>query len=144
MLLLTSTVGVIMGAEDAQCDLPGFCDGVFIDATFAEDKAACIGFCRMTQGCSWYSLDTNTKVCTALEDCPTLDESQTNTTSGNKDCSDLRCNETGKCHGTTVGAVPAANAASCLKLCQLNPACSWFTFMEEVPVCVLLADCPEL
>ena len=146
LLFLTSTItmGATMGAEDAQCDLPGFCDGVFLDATLAEDKAACIAFCRMTQGCSWYSLDTSTKVCTALEDCPVLDESQTNTTSGNKECSDLRCNETGKCHGTAVGDAPAANAASCLKLCQLNPACSWFTFMQEVSVCVQLADCPDL
>ena len=98
LLFLTpaSTMGLVIGSRDEQCDLPGFCDGVFIDATLAEDKAACIAFCRMTPGCNWYSLDVNTKLCTALEDCPVLDESQTNTTSGNKECSDLRCNEPGK------------------------------------------------
>ena len=137
-------MGLAMDSNEERCDLPGFCDGVFINATLTEDKAACIAFCRMTSGCNWYSLDMNTKVCTALKDCPVLDESKTNTTTGNKECSDLRCNEPGKCHGTTVGTVPATNAASCLKLCQLNPACSWYTFMQqEVPLCVLLADCPE-
>ena len=99
----------------------------------------------LTLGCIWYSLDMNTKVCTALEDCPVLDESKTNSSSGTKECNDLCCNEPGKCHRTTVDAVLATDAALCLKLCQLNPACSGCTFMQqEVPLCVLLADYPEL
>ena len=147
MLLLASlipfTSTIVHAITDGQCDLPGLCDGTFVAATLAEDKSACIHFCRETPLCSWFSLDTSTHICLALEDCPMVDSSRTNTTSGSKDCPEFTCSRSESCEGTVVSADPANNANSCLRLCQANQQCSWFTFLPDSNVCVQLQDCPN-
>ena len=53
--LLTSflfTLGTVSSSMANQCDLPGLCDGTFIGTTIAEDKAACVIYCRDTPAAS--------------------------------------------------------------------------------------------
>ena len=44
----------------------------------------------------------SSQVCLALYDCPVLDESMTNTTSGSKGCSPFTCGKESSCEGTVV------------------------------------------
>ena len=144
LLLVSLTYVVTLESWDKQCDLPGLCDGTVLTANMAENKADCVKNCWQTPGCSWYSLDTSTNICLALEDCPQLDERMTNTTSGQRECSEITCDQSGLCQGVLVSASPSTSPNSCLLLCQLNPRCFWFTFLGMDEICLQLEDCPTL
>jgi hypothetical protein len=150
VLVSTLTLAAGLDVSHGQCNLDGLCLGNYLDETIAEDKVACINFCRTTPGCFWYSLDIRSLpgLCLALEDCPTLDNSMTKPgplfTSGNKDCSKYTCNEPGKCHGKVIDAdIDREDANRCLRHCQYNPDCLWFTYHPQDQACILLADCSE-
>ena len=43
-----------------------------------------------------------------------------------------------------ISVDPSPNIDYCLKVCQLNPKCLWFTFFHIDEVCVQLENCPRL
>ena len=154
LAILISTLSLAAGfhAPHGQCNLDGLCQGSIIKEvsfdfeTIVEGKVACINFCRKTPGCFWYSLDRNSGMCTALEDCPTLEiNNQSHIISGNKDCSKYTCKEYGLCQGTLIEVYPYADDyKTCLDHCQDNPECLWFTYFPQGKACVLLAsDCSD-
>jgi len=101
-------------------------------------------FCRETQDCFWYSWDSATSICLALQDCPVIDQSETSTISGNKECSEFSCNKAEKCEGVVVHAGLASNTETCLRYCNINERCHWFTFYLDQGLCIQLEDCPKM
>ena len=156
LAVLVSTLALAASRDvpDGQCNQDGLCLGNFLDETSfdfettAENRVACINFCRVTPKCFWYSLDMNSGMCIALEDCPQLDKSMTKPAhfiSGNKDCSKYTCNKSGRCQGTLIDAYPHEDANTCLEDCQSknHPDCHWFTYFPQDEACILLADCSD-
>ena len=45
---------------------------------------------------------------------------------------------------TIFRAEPASSYTSCLRLCQANPRCFWFTFSAKEGICVEMEDCPAM
>ena len=149
VLVSILTLAAGRNVSHGQCNLDGLCLGDLVGETRfdydtnTEGKAACINFCRKTQGCFWYSFDMYSGLCLALEDCPTLDDimtrpDSTHYTSGNKDCRKYRCHEPGMCHGTIIEANTYRN--DCLDQCQDTPECLWFTYFPKDKACILFAD----
>ncbi len=53
-----------------KCDIPGLCLGNEIDFTVTDSPEECLEFCRITQGCFWFTFDSSIDMCIAFEDCP--------------------------------------------------------------------------
>ena len=44
----------------------------------------------------------------------------------------------------SIRAEPASSSTTCLRLCQTNPRCFWFTFSATEGICVEMEDCPAM
>jgi len=126
------------------CNLNGQCDGHFLGSEVTSDISDCIYFCRETKDCEWFTWNQEKEICVALSDCPYLDESKPDTISGQRDCSVYTCGQQGFCKGITVDIQVARNEDYCLKLCQKETKCNWYSFNAENNVCTLQEDCPEI
>ena len=125
-----------------QCDIPGFCEGSTIGVSFFDTDIECIQFCQETDGCEWYSYNSDSSLCSAFADCPTLDTScEPSCVSGENECSSLACFVKGECLGTYIGLGDAEDENACLVTCQDNELCQWFTFYEDNGYCIEYADC---
>jgi hypothetical protein len=66
--------------------------------------------------------------------------------SGQVDC-DLqpaRCNIIGQCLGSILGTTTTETKDNCLKQCQDNDDCRWFTFEIDTNFCQHFLNCPSL
>ena len=58
---------------------------------------------------------------------------------------EIGCFVDGECSGgVIVGNSQAANSNDCLLDCKDNPDCHYFTFLGDIPACLLYDTCPEL
>ena len=64
--------------------------------------------------------------------------------SGEKECSVYSCGTPGRCQGVLVDGKVARNEQFCLRLCQQEERCHWYSFLAEDSLCLLLEDCPHL
>ena len=99
---------------------------------------------HIIQDCEWFTWNQKNDICIAFSDCPYLDESKPDTISGQRDCSVYTCGQQGFCKGITVDIQVATNEDYCLKLCQKETKCNWYSFNAENNVCALQEDCPEV
>ena len=96
------------------------------------------------QDCEWFTWNQKNDICIAFSDCPYVDGSKPDTISGQRDCSVYTCRQQGFCKGITVDIQVARNEDYCLKLCQKETKCNWYSFNAENNVCALQEDCPEV
>ena len=69
------------------CNQQGFCNGhIDGEPEFLPDEEACLDKCKADANCEWYSYNKNTGACTLLRDCPFLDLTCTECSSGQRDC----------------------------------------------------------
>ena len=99
---------------------------------------------HIIQDCEWFTWNQKNDICVALSDCPYLDESKPDTISGQRDCSVYICGQQGFCKGITVDIQVARNEDYCIKSCQKETQCNWYSFNAENNVCALQEDCPEI
>ena len=145
ILLLSFTVTFVrVECLSQNCSLSGLCDGHLQNAGVQDDLTQCILFCRSVQDCTWFSWNKDEKICLALADCLNLDESKTNTISGEKLCSPYSCSIPGLCHGIIIDDRIVRNEAYCLELCQQESQCYWYSYIPKDNLCLLLKDCPEI
>jgi hypothetical protein len=62
--------------------------GALIHSEAADSVDDCLGKCKSTDGCQWFSYIciTASRLCFLLKDCPALDETFEGSTSGQVDC----------------------------------------------------------
>ena len=104
----------------------------------------CQIFLYWFQDCEWYSRNQDNEICIAFADCPYLDESKSDTISGQRYCSAYICRHQGSCKGITIDIQIAKSEDYCLNLCQKESKCHWYSFDSENDVCALQEDCPEI
>ena len=54
---------------ERQCGQPGECEGAFLHEEDRESELDCISMCHEFRLCSYYTYDTETKICIALASC---------------------------------------------------------------------------
>jgi hypothetical protein len=52
----------------------------------AKSVNDCLGKCKNTDGCQWFSYITDSRVCFLFKDCPVLDETFEGSSTGQVDC----------------------------------------------------------
>jgi hypothetical protein len=60
--------------------------GALIHSELADSVDDCLGKCKSTDGCQWFSYVSASSLCFLLKDCPALDETVEGSTSGQVDC----------------------------------------------------------
>ncbi len=57
-------------------------------------------------------------------------------------CTDLQCFVSGECtNGSKITILHSKNEIQCLRSCQQNDNCTWFTFFRDSNFCHLLSSC---
>lgn len=82
---ITATVSSQRDCSGEPCFFEGHCQGKFVDVSHEADAKACLGKCKATAGCEWFSYDSEGSICFALDHCDTVEECTT-CQSGKKDC----------------------------------------------------------
>ena len=69
-----------------ECNLNGKCTGVLQSVTQAENPENCQVICQSLRNCTWFTYDSASQTCFALQDCVTLNEDCLTCTSGEAKC----------------------------------------------------------
>ena len=129
-------------AYPASCSIKGVCNGVIGSAEFSESFANCVLFGRSMPGVTWVSYNLENGICTSLEDCPFVNTEVPPHVSSEIDCP--ICSTDGQCVGTFLTDDVANSTAECLEKCNFKPDCTWFTYNQDVGLCLLLESCENI
>jgi len=151
-IIFAFTVLVSFAAIDAsevqECFKKGKCkDSYQIVGKGIENQYLCRKECQMNSFCKWFTFFKDTTYCQLYRDCVILDDqSCSDCLSGEKDCSppEIKCGLTGKCRGEAFSTKSAQTTDECLKLCQAEASCNWFTFYGKQQSCHLFTSCNNL
>jgi hypothetical protein len=69
-----------------QCDITGQCLGNLDVATIVEHKVDCLKKCQTNEDCSWFTFETESRLCEEFLTCPSIDEGSINCISGERSC----------------------------------------------------------
>lgn len=97
ILLFCSILGKV--ANNPDCFVEGECTrSSLIDITNQDTINYCLNHCQKTEGCSWFTFDSDDYVCETLRNCVQLTSSYcSNCISGERNCDPRFCNSPGLC-----------------------------------------------
>ena len=132
-----------------ECFQAGECrNSYYTEGEFVSDEYACLDFCNSRlQECNWFTYFPRQRFCQLFANCSTLDSVFCeDCLSGQQGCvpPEPTCWAQGECEGTIDRVVAASSKEDCLRLCQVEPSCRWFTFYEPSSLCILMKNCPTI
>ena len=145
MLQLIS-VCLIAFTSAQQCDIKGECFNATLNGISITNNAKeCLKECKEDLDCKWFTYNPDGQVCEFLNNCDEINaESCPNCLSGEATCPLYQCNLQGICMGNIIHSSTTDTKHECIKQCQTNPICHWFSYGRETNTCLLFNTCPSL
>ena len=111
-----------------------------------SNQKFCLELCKSRPDCNWFTFSPVDTICHIFKTCARLDlEICPDCRSGQRNCSEPKCNLQGECNGMVVEhSVMTYTARDCLKLCKSTSRCSWYTFYKEYYKCILFESCSTI
>lgn len=131
-------------SEKRQCYVYGQCQGYSVNFQQRDDAESCHMFCGKNEDCEWWTFEPSQSMCIAFKNC---------TESGNPDagpcpdcisgeglCPARECHDPHKCDGHFVNSWEFAHLEDCIRSCNDNPLCEFYTFEKSNDHCILFED----
>ncbi len=151
-------------SSQLQCSIPGQCvDSDLIQSEIDDDKYACHNECKNNEACKWFTFNAKVNFCELFETCNDItEESCEDCVTSQKDCDVYQCGLQGSCQvkpvrndcfsltwtwilqGHIIKQEDVDTEGQCLKDCQINMDCQWYTFNEDINLCLLFETCPTV
>jgi hypothetical protein len=143
LLLLTSQFPT--EGQELQCHVPGDCTGMMLFISQEDSYNDCLDLCKSNvETCTWITHNSTNMDCIQFLDCPSIDPTCTTCYSGEVGCRQegVICDEAGFCQGNFIMADTKNSSADCLKFCQSQEECQWYSYFLDTLDCTLTSDCP--
>ena len=113
-----------------QCSVKGECTSSHLNGiSIVANTKECLKQCEEEPDCHWYTFNPESNVCEFLENCEEINvESCPKCVSGESSCPVYLCNLPGICMGNIIHSSTAETKHECMKNCQDNFLCHWFSY----------------
>ena len=140
------SVYLIALSSGQQCDIKGECFNATLNGISITDNAKeCLKECKDVLDCKWFTYNPDGQVCEFLNDCDEInDKNCQNCLSGQATCPINQCNLSGLCMGNIIHSCTTDTKHECIKQCQTNQICHWFSYGSQTNTCLLFNTCPSL
>merc|ERR1711978_68547 len=109
-----------------------------------SDAESCHMFCGKNEDCEWWSFEPSQSMCIAFENCTESGNPDNGACpdciSGERLCPARKCHDPKKCKGHFAGSFETAHLEDCIRGCNDNPSCSFYTFEKSNDHCLLYKD----
>jgi len=145
---------LVAGQGCTDCFESGRVVGTILTTVVQDTDCDCQVSCNSVNGCTDFTFDTTTGICSLMlsrdglstcstctsgpVSCPTV----TTTTASPPACE--KCYDTGRCSGTLLSTDITNTDCECQASCAANQACTDFTFDSTNGICSLMGSCTSL
>ena len=146
LLIQLISVSLIAFTSGQQCDIKGECFNATLNGISITDNAKeCLKECIDVLDCKWFTYNPDGQVCEFLNNCEEInDETCPTCLSGEATCPLYECNLHGLCMGNIIHSSTTDTKQECIKQCQTNQICHWFSYGSKSNTCLLFNTCPSL
>ena len=131
---------------ETDCFIRGECQGgTLVGQSIIRDKVQCLNFCKGLDDCTDFTWFKSDGLCLAFQDCPKLDKRCSDCESGSSTCSGtFKCWISGECKGKLLDHEKTCSEDECLRKCQKDPLCQWFSYHMKDGYCFTMESCENV
>lgn len=129
-------------AQSQYCNIPGeWGDGssIWNLGTNVTSYFQCFSLCQSDTNCDYFTHYGNSDQCLLFTAVTVIDNACTNCYSGERTCP--LCGVPGFCQGPEAGLAITDTEDDCLKFCNTESDCQWYTFIPSTGSCILTRNC---